>query len=121
MDARDATTNNAELWAQYLRDQWRLFLDPFGLTTPQVADSATSTLVDAAAAGVSSALTALIAPPIGRMCHEEAVEVDAALDEAEEIEIPADYAAKANPAPADLTQREEWLVSSAERHVVEAY
>ena len=122
MDARDATANNADLWAQYFRQQWRLFLDPFGLASPQLTESAASTLVDAAAASVSGALTALIAPPIGQMCHEATVEVDAALDEADEVEIPADFAiAHPKPRCADLTQREEWLVSSAARHAVEAY
>lgn len=120
MDARDATANNAELWTQYLRHQWRLFLDPFGLANRQVTDTAADTLAEAAAASVASALTMWIAPPIGQMCHDAAIEVDRALDEADEIEIPAEYAAHPKP-PCDVTQREEWLVSSATAHAVEAY
>jgi len=121
MDARDATANNAELWTQYLRDQWRLFLDPFGLANRQMTDTAASTLAEAAAATVASALTMWIAPPIGQMCHETTLEVDAALDEAEEIEIPAEYAAHPKAPCADPTQHEEWLVSSSAGHAVEAY
>ena len=123
MDARDATANNADLWTQYLRHQWRLFLDPFGIADPQITGDTADTLADMAASTVASALTALIGPPIGRMCHEEAIEVDAALGALEEINIPSDYAAHPQPACTDATQQEAWRVSAtpAITHAVEAY
>jgi len=123
MDARDATANNADLWTQYLRHQWRLFLDPFGIADPQITNDTASALADAAASTVASALTALIGPQIGRMCHEEAIEVDAALGVPEEISIPPDYAAHPPASCTDATQQEAWRVSAppVTAHAVEAY
>jgi hypothetical protein len=121
MDARDATANNADLWAHYLREQWRQFLDPFGLADAAAADAAGRTFADVAAANVASVLTTLMAPVVGRMYQSNAAEVSrtlaAAVATADDVVIPEAYAARK---PADLTQREEWVVSSA-RETVAAY
>ena len=120
MDARDATANNADLWAHYLREQWRRFLDPFGLADAAAADAAGRTLADVAAANVSSMLNALMGPAVGRMYRSNAAEVSRALAAAsapDDIVIPEAYASRK---PADLTQREEWVVAAA-RETVAAY
>jgi hypothetical protein len=120
MDARDATANNADLWAHYLREQWRQFLDPFGLADAAAADATGRVLADVAAANVSSVLTTLMGPGVGRMFQSNVAEVSRTLAAAaapDDIEIPEAYAARK---PADLTQREEWVVSSA-RETVAAY
>jgi hypothetical protein len=120
MDARDATANNADLWAHYLRERWRQFLDPFGLADAAAADAAGRTLADVAAANVASMLTTLMGPVVGRMYRSNVAEVSRALAATapDDIEIPEAYAAVRKPA--DLTQREEWVVSSA-RETVAAY
>lgn len=124
MDARDATANNAELWTQYLREQWRQFVDPFGLADAGVADATGRVLAEVAAANVSGVLTTLVAPAVARLFQSNAPEVTRMLDAAstgEEVEIPPAYAARrSRPAP-DLTQREEWVVSSSARETVAAY
>lgn len=124
MDARDATANNADLWTQYLHEQWRQFLDPFGLADAAVAEAAGRVLAEVAAANVSSVLTTLMGPAVGRMYQSNAGEVTrmlSAASAAEGLEIPAEYAARAaRPAP-DLTQREEWGAASPARETVSAY
>jgi hypothetical protein len=116
MDARDATANNADLWTHYLRQQWSQIFDPFGLTGLAVADAAAGLLAEVAAANVAGMLAMLVAPGIGRMYRTNAVEVTRALrdvaESREHVEIPALYAAQPRPACSDLTQREEWVVSS---------
>jgi hypothetical protein len=115
MDARDATANNADLWAHYLRQQWSQLFDPLGLTDGATAEAAARTLADVAAANVASLLAILVAPQIGRMYRANAPGVAGALQEAspEHVEIPAAYAAAPRAPAPDLTQREEWVVSSA--------
>lgn len=119
MDARDATANNADLWTYYLREQWRLFLDPFGLADARAADTAGRVMADVAAANVASVLTTLVGPWVARMYQSNVFEVarDRAAEEAEPVVIPEAYAARPQP---DLTQREEW-VSDAAREAVGAY
>jgi hypothetical protein len=121
MDARDATANNADLWAHYLRERCRQFFDPFGLADAAAVDAAGRTLADVAAANVASVLTTLMGPVVGRMYQSNAPDVSRALAAtgADDILIPEAYAAVPRK-PADLTQREEWVVSSA-RETVAAY
>ena len=122
MDARDATANNADLWTHYLRQQWGQLFDPFGLTSAAWADAAARVLAEVAAANVAGMLTMFQGPPIGRMFQANAPDVTRALQEAaaaeEQIEIPAPYAANPKPEYRDLTQREEWVVSSPLREPV---
>lgn len=124
MDARDATATNADLWTHYLKQQWSAFLDPFGLSDSAVAESATRTLAEVAAANMSSLLTMLLALPVTRMFETNAPAATHALLDAtlpdEQIEIPAAYAANPRPS-ADLSQREEWSVTSPARETVGAY
>ena len=122
MDARDATANNADLWAHYLRQQWRQFVDPFGLADAAAAETAGKVLADVAAANVASVLTAVMGPAVSRMYQTNAAEVTQALKEeaVEEVTIPDLFAARAAQRAADLTQREEWATSSA-REAVGAY
>ena len=123
MDARDATANNADLWTHYLRQQWRQFVDPFGLADVAVAEAAARVLAEVAAANVAGVLTAVVGPAVARMYQSNAVEVTRTLvekEEADEIQIPAVYAARPARKAADLTQREEWATSSA-REAVAAY
>jgi hypothetical protein len=119
MDARDATANNADLWTHYLREQWSLWLDPFGLGAPPVTKAAAGLLAEVTAANVAGMLTMFVAPNILRMYETNAPEVSRALPEAvasrERVDIPAAYAAHPKPEGRDLTQREEWAVSSPER------
>lgn len=116
MDARDATANNADLWTQYLRQQWSPWLDPFDLADAGARDAAVRVLAEVTAANVASVLTMLVAPQIGRMYRANAPEVSRVVREAaapeERVEIPAAYASRPRPACSDLTQREEWIVSS---------
>jgi hypothetical protein len=66
-------------------------------------------------------LATLVGPAVGRMYRSNAAEVSRALADAaasDDVEIPEAYAATRKPA--DLTQREEWVVSSA-RETVAAY
>ena len=125
MDARDVTTNNADLWTQYLRQQWSQFLDPFGLADAAVAETAGRVFAEVAAANVSSFLTSLMGPAVDRMFETNAIEVTRVLAEAEDstehVEIPAAYAANAPGGCADATQREEWVVASPARETVAAY
>ena len=121
MDARDATANNADLWTQFLRHEWSQFLDPFGL-----ADAAGRVFAEVAAANVSSFLTSLMGPAVGRMFDEHAAELTRlvaraeAEASAERVEIPAVYAANAPGGCVDATQREEWVVASSARATVAA-
>ncbi len=120
MDARDATANNADLWTQYLRQQWSQFLDPFGLADTAVAEAATRVVAEVAAANVSSLLNTLMGPAVGRMFATNAIEVTRLLAEVpEHVEIPAAFAAS-TPC-VDATQREEWVVASPARETVSAY
>lgn len=120
MDARDATANNADLWTVYLRQQWRQFVDPFGLADTAVAETAGRVLAEVAAANVSSVLTAIVGPAVARMFEANAVEVTRTLAEeaVPEVEIPEVFAARAAQRAADLTQREEW---ASAREAVGAY
>lgn len=121
MDARDATANNADLWTQYLRQQWSQFLDPFGLADAPVAETAGRIIAEVAAANVSSFLTTMMGPVVGRMFKTNAIEVTRLLAEApEQVDIPDAYAAGTRTRP-DLTQREEWAVASPARETVAAY
>jgi hypothetical protein len=125
MDARDVTTNNADLWTQYLRQQWNQFLDPFGLADPAVTETASRVFAEVAAANVSSFLTSLMAPAVGRMFDDQAAAFapPSADERAERVEIPAAYAA-ATPTGGcvDATQREEWATAaSPARETVAAY
>lgn len=124
MDARDATANNADLWTHYLREQWRQFVDPFGLADAAVADTTGRILAEVAAANVSTVLTTLVGPVVARLYQSNAAEVTRMLEAAsadEEVEIPPVYAARpARRRAADLTQREEWASSSA-RETVAVY
>jgi hypothetical protein len=123
MDARDATANNADLWTQFLRHEWSQFLDPFGLADAAAAEAASRVFAEVAAANVSSFLTTMMGPAVGRMFEENAVEVTRLLAEAamsERVEIPAAYAANAPGGCVDATQREEWVVASSARATVAA-
>lgn len=122
MDARDATANNADLWAHYLREQWSPWLDPFSLVDVGARDAAVRVLAEVAAANVASMLTMFMAPRIGRMYRANAPGVAGALQEAspEHVEIPPAYAAAPRAPAPDLTQREEWVVSSSAQQPVGA-
>ena len=127
MDARDVTTNNADLWTQYLRQQWSQFLDPFGLADAAIAETAGRVFAEVAAANVSSFLTSLMGPAVGRLFDEHAAELTRLVAQAEaeasneRVEIPAAYAANAPGGCVDPTQREEWVVASPARETVAAY
>ena len=119
MDARDATANNADLWTHSLREQWSLWLDPFDLVAPAATQAVVGVLAEVTAANVAGMLTMFVAPNIVRMYQTNAPEVSRALPEAvasrEQVEIPAAYAAHPKSECRDLTQREEWAISSPVR------
>jgi hypothetical protein len=79
MDAREPTSNNAELWSSYLREQWRAVLNPFGLnpTGEAIAD----TLAEVAAANVAGVLAMLEGPAVSRLYAANAPEVNRFCDE----------------------------------------
>lgn len=63
----EATVANANLWAAYLEQQWRGWLNPLGLPTPEIVEST--------AARVASFLTLVVGGPIARMYQENAPSV----------------------------------------------
>ena len=95
MRPQEATANNADLWAHYLHQRWKAWLDPFGLAQPGVTDVVSRMLSEAAAASVASALALFVGQPVGRMFQANAPEVTQAIDEARaatmKIEIPEAY------------------------------
>ncbi len=78
MDARDATTHNADLWSAYLAEQWRAWLDPFGLAGPP---DVTKQLADAAGATIARFIDALMQPAIGSLYRSNAPALTRFLDE----------------------------------------
>ena len=70
MDARDSTAANADLWNAYLRAEFSAWLDPFGLG--RTADEVSRVLAEAAAAGIATAISAALAPPIARLYADNA-------------------------------------------------
>jgi hypothetical protein len=78
MDARDATAHNADLWSTYLADQWRAWLDPFGLAaSPEV----TKQIADAAGATIARFVDTLIQPAVRSMYESNAPALTRFLDE----------------------------------------
>jgi hypothetical protein len=98
MDAREATANNADIWARYLSDEWSAWLDPLGVRRIAGADRITRAIAEAVAAGVATWLTMLYAQPIGRLYSVNEPEVtrfvEASAIAPEAIEIPAQYTAR---------------------------
>jgi hypothetical protein len=123
MDARDTTANNADLWSCFLREQYRQWIDPFGLN-PR-ADEAARALAEVSAATVASVLGTLIGPSIHRMYGSNAPDVSRFVESVryelgepvEEIQIPEAYAARR----CDASQSEAWRVSYAPETAVLAY
>jgi hypothetical protein len=111
MDASNITENNADLWTEYLSAQWRAWLAPLGLATPE-AERPARRLAEATAAGIASWLTMFVSQPIDAMYRANAVEVSRFVDEAAKpaarVEIPAQYAHDIGTG--DATQREEWAL-----------
>ena len=100
MDARDTTANNADLWSCFLREQYRLWIDPFALNAS--SDEMARTLAEASAATISSALNALLGRPIDRLYADnapdvshfvEAVRNDLGEPVPDDVQIPEAYAA----------------------------
>ena len=95
MDARETTTNNADLWTRFLADQWRAWLDPLGLFVSREGDPARA-IAEATAANVASLLTVLVGQPIERLYVANAPEVTRFVQETaiapESVEIPPQYA-----------------------------
>lgn len=95
MDARETTTNNADLWTRFLADQWRAVLDPLGLFVSREGDPAHA-IAEATAANVASLLTLIVGQPIERMYEANAPQVTRFVQEAaiapESVEIPPQYA-----------------------------
>lgn len=111
MDARDTTAANADLWACYLRAQWRAWLDPFGLSAPE---DLMVVVADGAAANIAAAVSAMIGAPITRMYAENAPEVTAAVHHGDaaaidDMAIPPEYARVTR----DATQLEAWRSADA--------
>jgi hypothetical protein len=121
MDAREATANNADLWARYLSDEWSAWLDPLGVRRIARADRITRAIAEAAAAGVATWLTMLYAQPIGRLYSVNEPEVthfvEASAIAPEAIEIPAQYTVRRRVPRYDRyeenTQR-EWSMPARE-------
>jgi hypothetical protein len=112
MDAREPTANNTDLWACYLREQWRLWFDPFHLADEATVDAATRPLAETAAANVAGLIAWLWSQPIDRLYAANAPQVTHTLRstavDVEPIDIPAEYAASVT----QDTQR-EWTPAAA--------
>lgn len=63
----EATVANANLWAAYLEQEWKRWLNPLGLPTPEI--------IEGTAARVASLLTLVVGGPIARMYQENAPSV----------------------------------------------
>lgn len=113
MDARDTTSNNADLWSAYLEQQWSRWIDPFGLLRDD--NSVTRATAAVAAAGMARAVTAWLAPAIDTMYRANAPAVTAFVHDAaiapDVVAIPAEYAAPRIPVLPDALAP----VASAER------
>lgn len=66
MEAPDATTANADLWARYFQDQSRQWFNPFGTV---------SEVVEGTAASVAGLLTMVAAGPIAWLYNSNAPHV----------------------------------------------
>ncbi len=69
----DPAIANADLWSAYFQQQWRAFLNPFGVR----AESPVAQLADGAAARISGFLTLLAAGPIAWLFEANAPQVSA--------------------------------------------
>lgn len=119
MDAREATANNADLWAAYLRRQWSAILDPFGLTDSANADALTRMFADVAAAGVATWLGIMLGQPVAQIYAGNAAGVTQFIEETtrkrERVRIPPEYARVREWTAPDMTQREEWASVAHQR------
>jgi hypothetical protein len=104
MDARDALTNNADLWAEHFRQESRARLDRWGLTETDWIESLADAMSELAAAQVAGLIAFLVAPPIAELFRSNAPDVTHFLqsDSRSDLsEIPAEFrAAEERTAPA---------------------
>ena len=71
MTTQDSTVANADLWARYFQDQWRAFLNPFGMP----ADSPVAQIAEGTAAQVANFVTIVAAGPIAWLYNTNAPQV----------------------------------------------
>lgn len=94
MDPRDATANNADLWSEYLTQQWLAFIDPFRLIRTPATEAAVRSLAGATAATVANAVSLAVGVPVTGMYRQNAPAVTRAIEQQalpEEERIPAEY------------------------------
>ena len=71
MTPQDSTVANADLWSRYFENQWRSFLNPFGMP----ADSPVVQIAEGTAAQVAGFLTMVAAGPIAWLYSSNAPQV----------------------------------------------
>src|SRR5262245_47952324 len=109
-----AAASNADLWAVYLRESARRWVDPFGLANPATVETTVRPFADLAASAMSAWLSIFVARPPGALYGKTAPAVNKFVAEQaidpEAIEIPAQFtvvSSRPSPPPAP-TQTEEW-------------
>jgi hypothetical protein len=109
-----AAASNADLWAVFLRESARRWIDPFGLASPRTVDATVRPFADIAASAMSAWLSIFVArptaalyrqnaPAVNKFVAEQAIDPDA-------IDIPPQFTVVSgtpSPPPAP-TQTEEW-------------
>ncbi len=94
MDACEPTTNNAELWACFLAEQWAFWLDPFATLAP--SRTVNNPIATSAAASIASTLELIVAPAVNRMFVANAASVTQFLRETalapDDVIVPSQYA-----------------------------
>lgn len=103
MDPRDATANNADLWSEYLAQQWLAAIDPFRLIRTPSTEAAVRTLASAVAATMADAVSLAVGVPVTAMFRQNAPAVTRAMEQQavpEEDRIPAEYTVASAPGPA---------------------
>lgn len=96
MDARETTTNNADLWARFFTDQWSAWLDPFGISAARTGGDPARAIAETAAADVASFVALFVRDPIEHMYQDNAPAVTRFVQETaiapESVEIPPEFA-----------------------------
>lgn len=103
MDPRDAAANNADLWSEYLTQQWLAFVDPFRLMRTPATEATVRSLAGAMAATVANAVSLAVGVPVTAMFRQNAPAVTRAIEQQavpEEDRIPAEYTVVSTPGPA---------------------
>jgi hypothetical protein len=120
MDPRDATSNNADLWAAHLAEQWMSMVDPFHLMRSPATEGAVRAMAEATAATIANVVAVTVGAPVTAMYRNNAPDVTraiAAQATPESEQIPAEYSIVSEPREYEAP-RQEMIVSYREPALV---